>query len=152
MMETISRLESDLAKEDPTGGVNPLEVPRPGTEPTLPGRPGAQPTPLDVPPRGDFQGDLDPPTLRPPGAGGNLMGPDHPIFSDQGRPRVDPRLPANPGMAPRFDPWGPVVGPNTDPRRPGLDPNMGGRPRGPRPDPRGLNPEPDADHMRMMYF
>jgi len=57
-------------------------------------------------PRGDFAGDLDPLTGGPRGVGegGMLMG-----------PRNFPGLPGNrpqgpPGMAPRFDPYGPVPG------------------------------------------
>lgn len=60
---------------------------------------------------GPFAGDIDPLTGGP---GGNLMGPQNfpggPYSDGRGAPR-----PGVPGMAPRFDPYGPIPGVGNDP-------------------------------------
>jgi len=82
---------------------------------------------------GDFAGDLAPGGIRMdtsdsfPGVGGNLMGPNHPIFSS-GNPLGGGRH----GMQPRFDPFGPPGGP--------MDPS-GDRPR------QRFPGEPNPDHL-----
>ncbi|VEU42474.1 unnamed protein product [Pseudo-nitzschia multistriata] len=105
---------------------------------------------MDVPPRlGDFSGDLlppgwqDPRHARPGGVGGNLMGPNHPLFAGDGGigPVGGPGFGAGgPGtMQPRYDPV--------------LPPGIGGVPhpgRGFRPgsDRRARMPgEPNPDHL-----
>lgn len=84
-------------------------------------------TSVPVRPNGDFSGDLMPTGIYPfpggmPMSPGNLMGPNHPMFSGGGMPG-----PAGFGsamMRPRFDPFGPPGGP-TEP-----DPdNLLNRPR-----------------------
>lgn len=92
------------------------------------------------PNRGDFAGDLHPPG-RPDflgGGGGNLMGPDHPMFNG-GRAGIGG---GGFGMRPRFDPMGPPGGPQ-DPNNPS---NLQ-QPLRRRPPPGGLG-EPNPDHAR----
>jgi len=75
-------------------------------------------------PRGDFEGDLNP--FAP--ASGNLMGPRNFPFPN---PNGDERPSGLPGLAPRFDPYGPKPGmgePDFDELVPR---NLGGGPRGP---------------------
>ena len=76
-------------------------------------------------PRGDFDDDLNPLAI-PGSGGGSLMGPrSFPHGGGGVRPGV-------PGMAPRYDPYGPVPGmgePDFDELMP---PGMGGEGRGPR--------------------
>lgn len=94
-------------------------------------------------PPGDFADDLVPGGLGGhgfgnPNMGGNLMGPNHPVFHG-GMSGVGPN--SGFGMKPRYDPIdGPPGGP-TDPNNPDL--NNGGNPRGRR------HPgEPNPDHLR----
>mmetsp|Transcript_21123 Transcript_21123/g.32502 ORF Transcript_21123/g.32502 Transcript_21123/m.32502 type:complete len:549 (+) Transcript_21123:162-1808(+) len=107
---------------------------------------------------GDFQGDLipgGPPGGPSIGTGGNLMGPDHPIFMG-GDPHTNiPRVGGGNWMQPRFDPYGPPGGP-TDPSYPfgpgrGRGPGRGHGGRGgrgrPRPAPGGSG-DPNPDHQR----
>jgi hypothetical protein len=82
---------------------------------------------------GQFEGDLWPDvgfmgggrSDNPPGGigfpgPGNLMGPDHPLFTGDNMHRVGPNMGGGPGtMQPRYDPIGPAFGP-TD-----VDPNDG---------------------------
>jgi hypothetical protein len=65
--------------------------------------------------RGDFAGDALPLGIHPlgpnhNGSGGNLMGPNHPLFHMGPNPN-----PSGFGMMPRFDPYGPPGGPQ-DPK------------------------------------
>lgn len=91
-------------------------------------------------PRGDFGDDLAPAGLRdprfadPPGrVGGNLMGPNHPMF--QGGGIHGPPLGGPGSMQPRFDPFYP----------PGVDPDMEGNPRRNQ---KHRSGEPNPDHLR----
>jgi len=91
----------------------------------------------------DFQTDLTPPglffndpsnhSIVPP-AGGNLMGPNHPIFfSPYGDTEFQPPFGDGlPGMRPKFDPYGPPMGPTGS-----------GRGRGRGRNSNGGNPNPD---------
>ena len=74
-------------------------------------------------PRGDFDDDLNP--LAMPGGGGSLMGPRNFPGAGGARPGV-------PGMAPRFDPYGPAPGMGDPDFDELIPPGMGGGPRGPR--------------------
>jgi len=113
----------------PSAGVN--QVVRPCLGPFLR---GADPLRFPSAPPGDFDEDLRVPVARPflplgIHGPGSLMGPDHPIFG-RGTNEM-------PGMAPRFDPYGPMGkgddGPFPGPRRP--NPVIGGN--------------PNHDHLRM---
>mmetsp|Transcript_13161 Transcript_13161/g.18870 ORF Transcript_13161/g.18870 Transcript_13161/m.18870 type:complete len:603 (+) Transcript_13161:53-1861(+) len=96
---------------------------------------------------GDFAGDLLTPvgnfggssSRAPPPPAGNLMGPNHPMFTTDGRFLSEPdAVIGGLGMRPRFDPYGPPGGP-TDP----LFVNPGRRGRG-----RGGTGDPNPDHLR----
>ena len=108
--------------------------------------------PFNRPRVGDFAGDLDPLTGGP--NSGNLMGPRNFPGVGGGQPGM-PGMPRVPGMAPRFDPYGPAPGmgePDFDELPPpgiggpGFGPGrMGGQPRfgggfGRGMDPRGGGP------------
>lgn len=106
----------------------------------------------------------------PPVGGGNLVGPNHPMFNPTGQDPnynqdFNPFFPGNvpqPGYPhyqiprPRFDPFGPVPGPNSDFDfgNEGYDPRF--PPRGPRGPPRGqprppnnrFYGEPNPDHFK----
>lgn len=83
---------------------------------------------LRVPGHGDFAGDLVPGGLSAdPMRGGNLMGPDHPMFA--GGPH---------GMTPRFDPFGPPQPDALGGTRGGGSVGRGGPSQG----------RPNPDHMR----
>ena len=84
---------------------------------------------LNVPRRGDFAGDLVPGGFHmDPLQGGNLMGPDHPMFG------VGPH-----GMTPRFDPFGPPQPDILGGTRGGGSTDRGGPSQG----------VPNPDHMRV---
>ena len=98
---------------------------------------------------GDFAGDLltpvgnfgGSPSLVPPPPAGNLMGPNHPMFTTDGRFLYEPdAVIGGLGMRPRFDPYGPPGGP-TDPLF--VNPGRRGRGRG-----RGGTGDPNPDHLR----
>ena len=99
---------------------------------------------------GDFAGDLVTPVgnfggsssrVVPPTPAGNLMGPNHPMFTTDGRFVSEPdAVFGGLGMRPRFDPFGPPGGP-TDPLF--VNPGRGGRGRG-----RGGTGDPNPDHLR----
>lgn len=145
----------------PSGALPPSQsdVPRPGSRPPFQGeRPFDIPVPNPLGPmappgyagygrRGgdlvpDFEGDLRPGGGWGGPGGGNLMGPDHPMFTG-GRGGVGQGGGGGLGMPqPRFDPYGPVIPPNRGgpPARGPVDPN----------DPRGRGRafrDPDPDHL-----
>lgn len=92
------------------------------------------------PQRGDFAGDLHPPGIGDfMGNGGNLMGPNHPMFGRGGG--IGPAGGGGYGMRPRFDPFGPPGGPQ-DPPNPDIPP-----PPTRRPPPGGFG-DPNPDHLR----
>lgn len=121
-------------------------VPAMATERRKPWKDGIVPSTLDqafpgrLMPRGDFAGDLapgrglmDPRFVDPSGRmGGNMMGPNHPMF--QGGGMHGPPLGGPGSMQPRFDPVYP----------PGVEIDIDGNPRRNRPS-RG---EPNPDHLR----
>ncbi len=93
----------------------------------------------------DFGGDLEPGGGWGGPGSGNLMGPNHPAFTGEGRGGFGPGGPGGGGVgmpAPRFDPYGPVIPPirGGPPARGPVDPN----------DPRGRGQafrEPGPDHL-----
>lgn len=101
---------------------------------------------LHRPSHGDFADDLVPGGVTGPlfgrtgpNMGGNVMGPNHPIFAGGGMSGVGPN--SGYGMRPRFDPYGPPGGP-TDP-----DPEVPD-PRITRPHIPGGTGNPNPDHLR----
>jgi len=80
------------------------------------------------PRRGDFSDDLNP--LGGAGSGGNLMGPRNFPYPGQSGGAVG-GVPV-PGMAPRFDPYGPVPGMGDPDFDELIPPGLGGPQRGPR--------------------
>ena len=90
------------------------------------------------PQRGDFAGDLHPPGIGDfmGNGGGNLMGPNHPMFGGSGSGMTGGGF----GMRPRFDPFGPPGGPqDPTPEEP--------QPPTRRPPPGGFG-DPNPDHLR----
>ena len=126
---------TSLSRPYPAGAL-PTTVPPPFHQPVEPWmREQNQPPTIDsafgfhVPGRGDFAGDLVPGGLHmDPMQGGNLMGPDHPMFAG-----------GHHGMTPRFDPFGP---PQPDP----LGGTRGGGRAGRGGPSQGV---PNPDHMRI---